>query len=71
MNTISLPTQPDMDLFLSEFFTQEAKGRFYLTRLTQEAKNFFNVSDDDAALQCDIAHGQTGPETTRLEQLAH
>lgn len=71
MNTISLPSQSDMDLFLAEFFGQYPTGRFYLANLTQEAKDFFNVSDADAALRCEYAHGQTGPETTRLEQLAH
>ena len=71
MNNTTLPTQGDTDLFLSEFFTQAPSGKFYLARLTQEAKDFFGVTDEDAALTCAAAHGQTGPETTRLEQFVH
>ena len=71
MNTLSLPTQSDMDIFLAELFTQRPTDTFYLARLTQEAKDFFSVTNDDASLPCEAAHGCTSPEATRLEQLAH
>jgi len=60
-----------MDLFLAEFFNQYPAGKFYLTRLTDEARDFFSVSPEDAALPCAAAHGCTSVTTTRLEQLAH
>lgn len=60
-----------MDLFLSEFFNQYPTGKFYLARLTEEAKDFFGVSNEDAAIQCERAHGATSATTTRLEQLTH
>jgi hypothetical protein len=60
-----------MDLFLADFFSIHDTQAFYLAELTDEAQDFFGVSDDDAALQCERSHGQTGPETTRLEQFTH
>jgi len=71
MNATSLPTQPDMDLFLADFFSIHETQGFHLTELTTEAQDFFGVTDDDAAIQCERAHGQTGPETTKLEQFTH
>jgi hypothetical protein len=60
-----------MDLFLAEFFGQYPTGKFHLARLTSEAKDFFGVSNEDASLLCERAHGAISPTTTRLEQLAH
>lgn len=67
----TLPTQSDMDLFLSEFFSVHDTQAFYLAELTDEAQDFFGVNDEDAAIPCERAHGQTGPETTKLEQFTH
>lgn len=60
-----------MDIFLAELFNQSPADKFYLARLTREAKDFFGVTDEDAALTCERAHGAISPTTTRLEQLAH
>ena len=71
MNNTTLPTQTDTDLFLSEYFAQFPTGKFYLAVLVEQAKDFFGVSDEDAAIRCDFAHGQTSGETTKLEQFVH
>ena len=60
-----------MDEFLNEFFALHETESFYLAKLTTQAKEFFSVTDEDAAIPCDHAHGQTSPATTKLEQFTH
>ncbi len=70
MNT-TLPTQTDTDIFLTDYFAQTPTGKFHLAALVQATKDFFGVSDEDAAIRCDKAHGMTSSETTKLEQFVH
>jgi len=60
-----------MDEFLNDFFDLHETESFHLTKLIRESKDFFDVTDEDAAIRCDRAHGLTGPETTKLEQFTH
>lgn len=67
----SLPSQLLVEVYLDNVFGKSPTEKFHLTHLTKIVKDFFEVTDEDAALKCSYAHGATGTSTTRLEQLVH
>jgi hypothetical protein len=55
-----------------EFFSQEKTADLHLERLVGEVKDFFGVTEDDAAIRCERAHGNLESSgATKLEQFTH
>jgi hypothetical protein len=72
MNTITaLPTQTEVDEFLSSLFNSENQTSFHLTALTDYTIDHFNIDPDSAEEECEMAHGVTSPKTTHIEQFVH
>jgi hypothetical protein len=60
----TIPTPTEVDLHLSNFFTANKTKEVYVGNLVNDVIDFFGISEEDAFLKSEKAHGRTSKDST-------